>query len=130
MPSYKLSYFNARGRGEIARMVLAAAGQKFEDVRINFDDWPTVKPSKIVLIIYILLLLYYSILLFYLFIFFFLYYDCLQSINIAKYLSREARKPVFRVSDQVLHQLACTSNKCADELCSYAFVFAYASLVF
>ena len=68
MPSYKLSYFNARGRGEIARMVLAAAGQKFEDVRINFDDWPTVKPSKI---FYLFIYYYFYITLYYYSIYFF-----------------------------------------------------------
>ena len=47
MPSYKLTYFDARGRGEIARMVLAAAGQKYENVRVSFEDWPALKPSKI-----------------------------------------------------------------------------------
>ena len=46
MPSYKLTYFNGRGRGEIARMLLAASGKKFEDVRIEFSDWPALKASK------------------------------------------------------------------------------------
>ena len=45
MPSYKLSYFNGRGRGECSRLLFAAAGQKFEDVRLQFEDWPKVKPS-------------------------------------------------------------------------------------
>ena len=46
MPSYKLTYFDARGRGEISRMVLAAAGQKYEDDRVKSEDWPKLKPSK------------------------------------------------------------------------------------
>jgi len=45
MPSYKLTYFNGRGRGEISRMLFAAAGVKFEDVRIEFKDWPALKPK-------------------------------------------------------------------------------------
>ncbi|CAF0861855.1 unnamed protein product [Adineta steineri] len=32
MPSYKLSYFNARGRAEVSRLIFAAAGQKYEDI--------------------------------------------------------------------------------------------------
>ncbi|XP_076447565.1 glutathione S-transferase 3-like isoform X2 [Babylonia areolata] len=39
MADIKLFYFNARARGEIIRMVLVAAGQKFEDVRIQIDKW-------------------------------------------------------------------------------------------
>ena len=46
MSSYKLTYFNGRGRGEIARMLFAAAGKEFEDVRIEFPDWPKLKSSK------------------------------------------------------------------------------------
>ena len=45
MPSYKLTYFNGRGRGEISRMIFTAAGVKFEDVRIE-GDWPKLKSSK------------------------------------------------------------------------------------
>ncbi|XP_045165661.2 glutathione S-transferase-like [Mercenaria mercenaria] len=43
MPSYKLTYFNGRGRGELSRMVFAAAEKKFEDKRIEFSDWPALK---------------------------------------------------------------------------------------
>lgn len=38
MPSYKLTYFNGRGRAELARLIFAAAGVPFEDERIS--DWP------------------------------------------------------------------------------------------
>ena len=46
MSSFKLTYFNGRGRGEIARMMFAAKGQKYTDERIDFKDWPALKPSK------------------------------------------------------------------------------------
>jgi len=37
-PTYKLSYFNGRGRAEIARIILAEAGVEYEDDRVS--DWP------------------------------------------------------------------------------------------
>ena len=43
---YKLTYFNGRGRAEVARLCLAAAGVKFTDNRIEQSDWPAYKPSK------------------------------------------------------------------------------------
>nr|QUF59419.1 glutathione S-transferase GSTS12/13-4 [Brachionus angularis] len=43
MPNYKLTYFNGRGRAEITRLIFAFAGIKFEDVRIEEDDWPNKK---------------------------------------------------------------------------------------
>ncbi|XP_014679299.1 PREDICTED: hematopoietic prostaglandin D synthase-like [Priapulus caudatus] len=46
MPTYKLSYFNGRGRGETARILFASAGVKFEDHRIEMADWPKIKPSN------------------------------------------------------------------------------------
>nr|KAG5697495.1 hypothetical protein BaRGS_029386 [Batillaria attramentaria] len=36
-------YFDIRGKGEIVRLVLVAAGQKFEDNRISFAEWPEKK---------------------------------------------------------------------------------------
>jgi len=45
MVQYKLNYFNIRGRGEIIRLVFAAGGQKFEDHRIEFAQWPEFKPK-------------------------------------------------------------------------------------
>ncbi|XP_064615242.1 glutathione S-transferase-like [Liolophura sinensis] len=43
MPSYKLYYFPIKVRAEPARFVFAAAGVKYEDIRISFDDWPSHK---------------------------------------------------------------------------------------
>ncbi|WAR26385.1 SCRY1-like protein, partial [Mya arenaria] len=43
MPSYKLTYFNGRGRGEISRLLFAAAGKAFEDNRIEFANWGGLK---------------------------------------------------------------------------------------
>ncbi|XP_072167883.1 S-crystallin SL11-like [Diadema setosum] len=37
MPSYKLTYFDARGRVEIARLLFALKGVEFEDVRLPYD---------------------------------------------------------------------------------------------
>lgn len=39
----KFTYFDGRGRGEVSRLALAAAGQQYEDVRIQFEDWPALK---------------------------------------------------------------------------------------
>ena len=43
MADYKLTYFNARGRGELIRIILTAAGQKYTDDRIEFTEWPSKK---------------------------------------------------------------------------------------
>ena len=47
MSSYKLVYFQARGSAEISRLVFAAAGKEYEDVRISTDDWKDKKPGII-----------------------------------------------------------------------------------
>lgn len=44
--SYKLYYFPARARGELARMLFHAAGEDFEDARFNFEEWAKIKPSE------------------------------------------------------------------------------------
>ena len=46
MGKLKLIYFNGRGRGEPARLILAQAGVEYDDERIEFEDWPALKPSK------------------------------------------------------------------------------------
>jgi len=39
-PVYKLTYFDGRGRGEIIRLVFAAAGVEYQDIRVQRADWP------------------------------------------------------------------------------------------
>jgi len=41
----KLTYFDGRGRGEVARQILAYSGQPWEDDRISFAEWPELKPK-------------------------------------------------------------------------------------
>ena len=43
MSTYKLTYFNGRGRAEVSRLIFAAAGQKYEDVRVEEGQWPSLK---------------------------------------------------------------------------------------
>jgi len=43
MPTYKLTYFDGRGKGEIIRLVLTAADVPFEDNRISHEDFVKVK---------------------------------------------------------------------------------------
>jgi glutathione S-transferase len=38
-PKYKLMYFNVRGAAEVSRLALAAAGVKYEDIRIEREEW-------------------------------------------------------------------------------------------
>ena len=46
MGKMKLIYFDARGRAELSRLILAQAGQEYEDCRIKRDEWPAMKPSN------------------------------------------------------------------------------------
>jgi len=43
--NFKLTYFDAEGRAELTRLIFTKAGQKFEDERVNFDDWEKVKDT-------------------------------------------------------------------------------------
>ena len=49
MGKMKLIYFNTRGRAEISRIILAQAGEDYEDKRIERADWPALKPCKYML---------------------------------------------------------------------------------
>ncbi|KAL7678119.1 hypothetical protein ACOME3_004348 [Neoechinorhynchus agilis] len=41
----RLTYFKARGRAEITRLILAAAGVKYNDNQIAHEAWVTLKPK-------------------------------------------------------------------------------------
>ncbi|XP_039607053.1 hematopoietic prostaglandin D synthase-like isoform X3 [Polypterus senegalus] len=45
MYNYKLTYFNMRGRAELARYIFAYAGMKYEDIRVEWKDWPEIKQT-------------------------------------------------------------------------------------
>lgn len=48
MPTYKLIYFDLRGRAEPARMMFELAGVDYEDKRIPLgsEEWKLLKPSE------------------------------------------------------------------------------------
>jgi len=43
MSTVKLTYFNIKGRAEMSRLVMAAAGKPFEDIRYKQGEWETAK---------------------------------------------------------------------------------------
>lgn len=47
MTKYKLTYFNFIALGEPIRYLLSYGGVDFEDNRIEWRDWPKIKPSKL-----------------------------------------------------------------------------------
>jgi len=45
MPQYKLSYFDANARAEVARLILSYNKVDFEDHRFSGAEWPAIKPD-------------------------------------------------------------------------------------
>ncbi|XP_046575231.1 probable glutathione S-transferase 5 [Haliotis rubra] len=45
MPTYKFKSFNARGFGEVSRILFALAGQEYTDERFTQETWPAEKPN-------------------------------------------------------------------------------------
>ena len=45
MPSYKLYYFQGRGRAETVRFIFKQAGVDFEDIRLAKEQWAEFKPK-------------------------------------------------------------------------------------
>ena len=48
MSNIKLTYFNLKGKAELARLILAQAEAEYKDCRIEKEEWPEKKKSKIV----------------------------------------------------------------------------------
>lgn len=46
MVQYKFVYFNLRARGELIRLIFAAADQKYEDFRFEKSQWAEYKPKS------------------------------------------------------------------------------------
>jgi len=45
MPKYKLSYFDANARAEVARLILAYNKVEYEDHRFSGEQWASIKPE-------------------------------------------------------------------------------------
>jgi glutathione S-transferase len=45
MSQYRLVYHNGRGRAEVTRLLFALAGQEYEDVRVERENWLQLKPT-------------------------------------------------------------------------------------
>ena len=44
-PKLKLTYFNIEGAAEKVRLALKLGGLAFEDARVDFPNWPALKPT-------------------------------------------------------------------------------------
>lgn len=55
MASYRLHYFDVRGRGEIVRMLFKLAQVEFEDIRVTQGEWTDVKHGKFVVVVFLLI---------------------------------------------------------------------------
>ncbi|XP_064383128.1 hematopoietic prostaglandin D synthase-like [Halichondria panicea] len=44
-PEYKLIYFHARGRAELIRFLFEHLEIQYEDQRMTFEEWPSIKPD-------------------------------------------------------------------------------------
>ena len=50
MPTYRLRYFNVKGRAEAIRWIFVYANQPYIDERLDKDtEWKDVKPSKVLI---------------------------------------------------------------------------------
>lgn len=47
MPTYKLMYFDARGRAEVARLLFAQAGVEYEDCRLSGEEFGAIKGDAV-----------------------------------------------------------------------------------
>ena len=45
MPTYKLYYFQGKGRAELTRWIFIQAGVPYEDVRLSKEEWAEFKPK-------------------------------------------------------------------------------------
>jgi hypothetical protein len=45
-PVYKLTYFNVKALAEPIRFLLSYGGVEFEDIRIEKEQWPQLKPCE------------------------------------------------------------------------------------
>lgn len=45
--TFKLYYYNMRGRAEFIRLVLAAANLSYDDIRFERSEWPEYKPKMV-----------------------------------------------------------------------------------
>jgi len=45
MPTYKLTYFDAKGRAELIRFLFAQAGVEYEDIRLTQEQFAEMKPK-------------------------------------------------------------------------------------